>query len=170
MRIDPAHLDATDTSFVHIDQEVSGLRQLALEARQRIAPRTHVAHHASERRPQALPEQAAAHLAVVDAREPRAGRQRGRTVASPGIAHFPPARLDLAARRHLEQPVEDVLRAELGEAAHLHGADLRVLGQRDVQRRRLTGQASNPGLDRGEEPGLREPGDESNRFFPRERK
>jgi len=34
VRIEPAHLDAADASLVHVDQEISGRRQLALEARQ----------------------------------------------------------------------------------------------------------------------------------------
>jgi len=37
VRIDSADLDASHAPFVHVDQEVSGRRQLAFEARQRIA-------------------------------------------------------------------------------------------------------------------------------------
>src|SRR5207302_4691872 len=92
-----------------------------------------VADDPIERAPQTLPEDAGTDVAVLGASEEVARRQRGGALRRLRGANVAAAALDLPGRGNFEEPVEDVLAAELGKAAQADGADAKILRQLEVQ-------------------------------------
>src|SRR5437763_130786 len=163
--IEPADLDAGKPSLVDVELEDSRRAQASFQPCERVAAAAQVADDPIERAPQTLPEDAGTDVAVLGASEEVARRQRGGALRRLRGANVAAAALDLPGRGNFEEPVEDVLAAELGKAAQADGADAKILRQLEVQ----GGTVVEGKRDAREQAGALETSEERHRFVAGER-
>src|SRR4051812_24991308 len=130
--VEAADFHAGKPSLVDVDLQDARGAQASFQPRERVAAAPQVTGDAIERAAKALPEDAGPRFAVLDAGEEVARRQRFGARSRVGLFPLASAPLDIPGGRRLEEPIENVLAAEFGEAAQAHRPDGFVLGERKL--------------------------------------